>query len=144
DVVIPRAPRAPTTLTATDQGWDDADTTQGGSLFDDDDSTLVKREPARGPRSQPPPLPPKAKVGHERPPGRTTAIGIANAPGLVPRGGAERAGGARGGGTSPRLVPPRQASTPPPPVAAGPSRPPPVPKRTPQPALVKAATPAPA
>lgn len=136
EVVIPRAPKAPSTLTATDSGWDDADTAQGHSLFDDDDHTLVKRpvDGRAGPRSQPPPLPARQKSGDERPL-RTTVLGMGSS-------------GAPRQASSPRLVPPKQASTPPPPAVGPASRPPPpAPKRTPTPPGVKpvsaATTPAP-
>lgn len=136
EVVIPRAPKAPTTLNATDSGWEDAEAVHGHSLFDDDDRTLVKRgvDARTGPRSQPPPLPSRPKPGDDRVP-RTTVMGMGGQ-GLAPRSSAT---------SSPRLVPPKQASTPPPPAVGPASRPPPpVPKRTPTPPGVSPVAGAPA
>ncbi len=149
EVVIPRAPRAPTTLPSTDASWDDETTSAEASLFDDDPTTLVKR----GPRSQPPPLPPRhppsgqapAPGDGERPPMRHTVMGLGGSPGfgspVAGLGGGIRRMSPAGG--TPRLVPPKQASTPPPPKVRAVSAPPPVPlKRTPSPGVVAPSAPA--
>jgi hypothetical protein len=152
DVVIPRAPRAPgsTSLTVTDQGWEDPGAKENASIFDgeEDAQTLVKqsepprrpppkppgRPPApamttkpgetpRRPSQQPPPLPPKRDPG--KPPARPTVMGLGT-------------GGARI--QPPPRAPLKSGSTPPPPPARPVSKPPPAPplKRTPQPPAVAA------